>query len=151
MVRHGVLLAFSLCVAAGSARSAESPDALMDEFFANWDNNARVTAQSVAAVYAPEVVYYGRRLTRDGVLRDKLAFVRRWPARSYRVVPGSVRKSCDAGQSRCRIDLVLAYEAVSEARQASSRGETTVHLNLVRDNGVLKITSENGAPIHRRR
>ena len=149
MTRLSIVLAVGICAAAAASARAESPEAVMNAFFARWADNGRVTAQSVSSLYADRVDYYGHRTDRDGVLRDKLAFVRRWPSRSYAVVPGSVHRSCDEAQSRCTVDVVLAWQAASQGRGAASQGRATVSLVLVRQDGQLKIAREGGRTISR--
>lgn len=131
------------------AVAKEAPDAIMDQFFGIWDDDAHVTPQAVAALYAPRVTYYGQILTAAQVYANKRAFIRRWPDRRYAVVPGTVSKGCDATRSRCAVSVTLAYTARSAAREAAARGWTRVTLALARQDGRLKITRESGRPVLR--
>lgn len=144
-----VALALLSLVPARPAVAAGAPDAIMDQFFGIWDDDAHVTPQAVAALYAPRVTYYGQELTAAGVYANKRAFTRRWPDRRYAVVPGTVSKGCNASRSRCAVSVTLAYTARSEARDAAARGWTRVSLALARQDGQLKITRESGRPVSR--
>ena len=137
-------LAALLLAAALPGPAAASDDAVLSEFFSIWDNNARVTPQTVNNLYAPHVVYYGRPMTVDQVYADKRAFVRRWPNRRYNVVPGTVDKTCNSTSTRCHVEVLLAYHAQSAARGASAGGYTRVSLDMVRQPGGMKIVRESG-------
>lgn len=152
MASVGALVLLGLGMAAphpARAAPADEPTALMNQFFAIWDDDAHVTPATVASLYAPRVSYYGQVLTTAQVYANKQAFIRRWPDRRYAVVPGSVSKGCEAGRARCRVSVVLAYTARNEARNASARGYTRVTLALARENGQFKITREAGSRVAR--
>ncbi len=147
-LRHSafaLLAALTLASGLAPARANEA-DAAMEQFFATWDNDARVTMARVESLYAPHVIYYGEALTTAQVYANKRAFIRRWPDRRYVVVPGTVVKSCDAA-SRCRVDATLAYQAVNQVQGRVARGRTRVSLDLVRDAGQFKIVRETGRPV----
>jgi hypothetical protein len=139
LVLAGLLLAAGL-----PDPAAASDDQVLSEFFSIWDQNARVTPQAVDNLYAPNVVYYGRTMTSAGVYADKRAFVRRWPNRRYSVVPGTVKKTCNGPNTRCHVEVTLAYHARSAARGASAGGYTRVSLDMVRQPGGMKIVRESG-------
>ncbi len=136
-------------LAAPMTASAAGDDGVVAQFFAIWDRNAAVTPEAVHALYAREVDYYGETLTADQVFANKQRFIRRWPDRRYAVVPGTVAKGCDPAQSRCHVSAVLAYHAQSATRGASAGGYTRVSLDLVRENGELKIARESGRRVTR--
>jgi hypothetical protein len=132
-------------------RAASTPeiDARTNAYFAIWANDATVTPQAVEKFYATRVDYYGQSLSREEVYRNKLYLIGLWPHRTYRVEPGSVLTSCDAGKSRCQITAVLDYQSVNPARLIGTQGATTVSLSLVRQDGLLKIERESGVPLKR--
>ncbi len=148
-MKHTALFAVASLLAAtvAPAFAASNDDAVLAGFFAMWDDNARVTPQAVAAHYGQHVVYYGRSMTPSEVYADKRAFVRRWPNRHYAVVPGSVRKTCNAAFSQCDIEVILAWRASSAERSAAAGGQSRVHLVLIREDGELKIVHESGRPV----
>ncbi len=86
-------------------------------------------------------------MTRSALLREKLAFIRRWPERRYAVEPGSATKSCDAAQNRCELDATLVWHTqnMSGARSGRSR----IHLDLARSEGSLKIVREGAVTLSR--
>lgn len=143
------LVALIALTVAPSAQAQSTPrqDDLIGSYFAIWDQNGNVTADNVAKLYAPRLIYYGHRMTRADLLRDKLTFIRRWPERRYAVAPGSAQKSCNADQSRCEISATLVWRNARPGRVRS--GRSRVHLDLARVDGSLKIVREGAVTVTR--
>lgn len=139
----------ALLIAGPAPVRAASADAVLARFFSIWDDDAGVTPQAVASLYARRVIYYGQRLSNRQVYANKQAFIRRWPERRYAVVRGTVRKGCDDGGRRCRISVTLAWHAASPSRAAAAGGLTRVSLLLTAEEGDLKIARESGRPLAR--
>ena len=135
--------------AATAAQAASTPrqDELIASYFAIWDRNGNVTADNVAKLYAPNLVYYGHPMSRAALLRDKLAFVQRWPGRRYTVEPGSAAKSCNADQSRCEISATLAWR--TQGASGTRSGRSRVHLQLALSDSSLKIVREGAVTLAR--
>ena len=137
-----VLLAMVMPAAASSVGRAVH----MDEYLSIWARNGAITPGTVSRLYGRRVDYYGRPMSAEAVYRDKLAFVRRWPARSYAAVPGTVFNDCTDVSPRCRVSAVMRWSRSDAAGQGTS-GTNTVHLHLAREDGTLKIVRESGAPV----
>ena len=129
------------------AQSTPRQDQLIASYFAIWDQNGNVTAENVAKLYAPTLVYYGHPMTRAALLRDKLAFVRRWPDRRYAVEPGSASKSCSPDGDRCELSATLVWHTEGAGRARS--GRSRIHLDLARSDGSLKIVREGAVTLAR--
>jgi hypothetical protein len=95
------------------------------------------------------VNYYGREMTPAEVYQDKLYLIRRWPIRTYHVVPGSVATSCNGDHDGCQVTLVLDFQSENPALRIGVQGKTTVSLVLSRQGGQMKIERENGVPLLR--
>ena len=95
---------------------------LARSYLQTWSSNARAALDPVPQLYAPRVRFYGRVLDRNRLLREKAAFVQRWPVRHYAHRPGTMRVSCDAGSARCVVRSVIDWRAESRARRVVSRG-----------------------------
>lgn len=148
MVRlRPLLLLAAAWLAPVPAMAAGRPDAIMNDYFAVWSDNARITPGVVASLYGRRVIYYGRALDAAGVYRDKMALVRRLPYRRYSVVPGTLVKSCDAGKTRCSVRLVLDWQVAGAGRRHTGHGRSTVSLVLAQEDGALKIVRESGATL----
>ena len=122
----------------------------MDEYLSIWSRDAAVTPGTVARLYGRDVVYYGRPMSAAAVYRDKLAFARAWPTRSYAAVPGTVTNDCSDASPRCRVSAVMRWSRADRAGHGRS-GTNTVRLDLARQDGALKIVRESGAPVPDRR
>src|SRR3712207_2159899 len=60
-------------------RSAE----LARSYLQTWSSNARAALDQVPLLYAPRIRFYGRVLDRNRLMREKAAFLQRWPVRHY--------------------------------------------------------------------
>lgn len=119
----------------------------MNDYFAVWSDNARITPGIVDSLYGRRVIYYGRALDTSGVYRDKMALVRRLPYRRYSVAPGTLVKSCDAEKTRCVVRLVLDWKVARSGGGRIGHGRSTVSLLLAREDGALKIVRESGSTL----
>ena len=119
----------------------------MASYFAIWDDDGGVTLDNVTKLYAPRVIYYGHPMTREGLYRDKLAFIRRWPGRRYGVEPGSSAEVCDAGQDHCTLTATLVWR--TSGAGGTRTGRSRVRLALARADGGLKIVREGAVTLNR--
>ena len=97
------------------------------------------------SLYAYEVDYYGKRLSRDAVLADKRRFAERWPERTYRIQANSMMAQCSA--SDCVVTGNIEWEARSRARNAACNGTATFAFALIVSAGKFFISGENGVVI----
>ena len=143
------VMAAMIGMAAAPAIAASTPhqDALVDSYSAIWDDDANVTAQNVAKLYAPDIDYYGHPMSRADLLRDKRAFIHRWPERRYMVEPGSASKQCDMTGDRCVIIATLNWRTVGPS--GTHAGRSRVSLTLAQQDGGLKIVREGGVTLPR--
>jgi len=105
-----------------AARLQQRSAALAHSYLQTWSSNARAALEQVPQLYAPRVCFYGRVLDRSRLMREKAAFLRRWPVRRYAHRPGTMQVSCDAGSRRCLVRSVIDWQAESPARHVVSRG-----------------------------
>ena len=124
------------------AQSTPRQDALIGSYFAIWDDDSHITPANVEKFYASRLIYYGHPMTRESLLRDKQAFVRRWPERRYGVEPGSASKRCDATEDHCRFTANLLWR--TSGPSGTRAGRSRVTLALAREDGALKIVREGG-------
>jgi hypothetical protein len=95
------------------------------------------------------VSYYGKEISRGELLRDYLAFVKRWPERSYHIRPGSIEAQCIRGPDICNVNAILDWVAVSQKRGKRSEGQSTWVLTVRRIGRSFAITSVNGSVLAR--
>ena len=147
-MRHlpAIPLFLALAASAPALAGTAERDAHMDEYLTIWSLDAAVTPATVDRLYAPRVVYYGRPMSAAAVYRDKLAFIRTWPRRSYEAVPGTVTNDCGDGAARCRVTALMRWSRADAAGRRRQSGTNSVRLDLARQDGALKIVRESGAP-----
>jgi DnaJ-domain-containing protein 1 len=83
-----------------------------------WSDTNPAGLAGLDALYAAEIDYFGKRLSRDAVLADKRRFAKRWPERTYKVQ--SSYAECNA--SECFVDGSVEWETRSPARKAMASG-----------------------------
>lgn len=104
----------------------------------------------IAAAYAPEVSYYGKKRSREGVLADKFAWMERWPVRNYVVQEDSAEWKCNESARLCVVKVLIDFDARNPATGKVSRGVTTNELGVVVSNRDVQIEYENGKVLSRK-
>lgn len=149
-MRHLLAVPLLAVLVAPAAAAPASRAAHMDEYLSIWAHNDAINPDTVARLYGRRVDYYGRAMSAGDVYRDKLAFVRRWPVRSYAAVPGTVSNDCSDATPRCRVSAVMRWSRAGRGGGRES-GTNTVRLDLAQEDGTLKIVRESGEPVSGRR
>jgi hypothetical protein len=116
----------------------------LDLYVQVWAQDAGVNASSVREFYAPRVVYYGKSMSREQVLRDKLNYIAAWPVRDYTIRPGSAATRCTA-QGLCEARAILAWDRTSRAGKRSSGASRLTLVFSQREGG--KIVRESATPL----
>ncbi|SEJ31999.1 Protein kinase domain-containing protein [Deinococcus reticulitermitis] len=123
---------------AGGAVSADEARELAERYLAA---NARSGLSAAMELYAAQVDYFGRGvLPKSVVYADKLAYVRRWPQREYRLSSGVNTLAADEGRRTVRFD----YDYTIANGGAERSGTAYVVLTLVREGSEVKVTGETG-------
>ncbi|MDX2289486.1 MAG: hypothetical protein NW217_11780 [Hyphomicrobiaceae bacterium] len=120
--------------------------AFIGEFYLSGQNLA---PEELEALYAPEVLYFGRRpKSRQTVIADKLGYYRRWPERQFSLVPDTVSIT-RFGENDQQIDVMFDYDFEVRSQRRVSRGRGTAVLTL--DLGVPggQIVREDGKVLRR--
>ena len=149
MLRH-LTLAAALTFAAIPAAHAQIADPgskaeaerAVQGYLAMWSNNQAINEASVARFYAPRVIYYGKAFSRAQVLADKATYVRHWPMRIYKEVPGSFSAHCNADRSLCKVTADMTWRRVS-TRNAVSVGRARLSFDFIPVEGGRKIARES--------
>ena len=115
-----------------------------------WSDANSTALNGLDTLYAPEVDYYGKRLSRDAVLAEKRQFAERWPALrgTDKIKPNSMMAHCSA--SECVVTGNIEWEARSRTRNAASSGMATFAYVLVALGGKLFVHGENGTVVQLR-
>jgi len=90
------------------------------------------------SIYANEVSYYGKKLARSQVLKDKEDYYRRWTQRRM-TFDGGVDYQRDGNS--IKVDFEFSYQVSNQARSSDGRG--TVNLELLDEGDGFHILSES--------
>jgi hypothetical protein len=137
---------------ADAARSVVSPISLeqrasnfISSLFAGWSSPNAQPLQALETLYADEVTYYGKVLSRDAVLDDKRRFVVRWPQRLYTIRSGTLLTQCDSGSLRCTVSGTVDWAAAKDAKR--STGVASFSYTLAPAGTALKIAEETSKAV----
>jgi hypothetical protein len=95
-------------------------------------------AETRAPYYADTVNYYGHLKSRDDVIADIQAFIKRWPTRDYTV--NTITAGC--GPTQCIVTGTMTFQADAPGRR--SVGNASFDFTLRNDGGRLVISTEDG-------
>ena len=92
----------------------------------------RKTPEQQAALFTPDVEYYGRKdVSNAEIIRDIKYFTRRWPTRSYRLA--SIHYiTPDPASDRVFVSYEINYRVASDGKAASGKaryGAVIAHLS----------------------
>ncbi|MGH6788779.1 MAG: hypothetical protein ACRECC_03760 [Pseudolabrys sp.] len=76
-------------------------------------------------LYADQVNYYGKLVSRGEVASQIYKFAERWPLRVYATNPSSITVACDEHSSECRVQGLLDFDAKNVVRNQRSHGTAT--------------------------
>ncbi len=114
-----------------------SAERQINQFVHTWSSGrgSDLSPRAVAHYYANPALYYGKRLARGALLRDKLRYAATWPERRYRMAPGSVVFACDPGRKvSCRVSGILRYDRGSTTGERAT-GAARLRLLVTRASG----------------
>jgi hypothetical protein len=95
--------------------------------------------------YAPVVNFYGKQISRDEIMQEKLRFARRWPTRSYIPEADSLQVSCSANTPVCTVVGTVDWSASGGSRSSSG----SARFSLSYQGG--RIVEEHGRVLSRNR
>jgi hypothetical protein len=124
---------------------------LANSYLRIWSSGDSAAIDDVHDVYAPRVNFYGRVLDKRGITAEKMRFVRRWPVRRYRLLPGTTRVDCDQNRRSCLVRTLIDWQAASPQRRAVSRGVSEFKLGIGFAGGQPMVVYEGGRVVGRGR
>jgi hypothetical protein len=142
-MRRALLMTIAALVVSGAGAlsqeayaplSTEAAQRRLEAYVETWSANREINASNVGHYYADRVIYYGKPMSRQQVLRDKLNYIATWPERRYRIVPGTVSAACDRRHIMCRVSGIMAWDRRSRTGRAST-GSARLTLILSRESG----------------
>ena len=123
--------------------------AFVVELLGRWSTPDNSVLSSLGDAYADEVSYYGKPVTRQAVVDDKVRFATRWPDRKYQLRPGSLVAVCAQVSSTCKVDGIVDWQAGSPARGATSSGSARFSYTLSALGRSFIVVSENSSILQR--
>jgi hypothetical protein len=103
----------------------------------------------VQNIFDADVVYYGKRVTKQSIVEEQRKFVARWPQRRYLLKPETVQIACDTSQSTCRVSGDLNYRSTNSATSKVSAGIWHFEFRVVFSRLGAKIIEEDGRTVSR--
>lgn len=136
----------------GTIRISDLDDAVVAEIMAHFVVTFYLSGKSMSPaeieqLYAPRVRYFdGTELTRKAVIRDKLDYFKRWPDRTFSLVPDTMEVFRDESDL---VDVTFQYEFVVRSPKRTSRGRGNAKLTLDFTEPAGRIVREEGDVISR--
>jgi uncharacterized caspase-like protein len=100
--------------------------------------------------YAPELRYFGDRMTNAQIVEEQRRYVGKWPVRKFHVNRDMTRIRCDKARSLCGVSGVLDFHDENPAEGKTSEGTATFEFSVIFTPAGPKIVAENGKVISRR-
>jgi hypothetical protein len=123
--------------------------AFAQDYFAHWSEANDQAIGYFSGTYAPTVVFYGTSINRADLMKQKLAYVERWPLRIYTLKPGTAAAPCADDGSTCTVGGVVEWDCRNPARRAHSIGTANFSLTVSFASGTPQVTGESGSVISR--
>jgi hypothetical protein len=122
------------------------------KFFAEiqrvWSLENYNSLSTIESFYSNNVVYYGKTISREQVMREKTDFAYRWSRRQYRPIGGTVKASCTPTGS-CSVTGLVSWWAENAQQRTTSTGTAELNLGIQIINAIPKISIEDGRVISR--
>jgi serine protease Do len=135
-------------VASSSTAFEQKAKAFVLSLHAQWSKPNTEALAGLDALYEDEVMYFGKLIKKDAVVKEKEAFARKFSEREYRPrEPISI--SC--GDRICSVHGVVDYRSIDRVAKIVSEGAATFEYQLVMSGSTLKINLESGAVLSRTR
>ena len=117
--------------------------ALVQRYLAEWSSPTPAALSYMDQLYPDRIDFYGRDLSHEALMNLKRKFAARWPERTLRVRPDSIRVRCNPAHL-CSVQAVYDWQYRSPDRTAASTG--TANLKLELQDG-MTIVAEDGSVI----
>jgi hypothetical protein len=118
----------ALSPASPTASLEQRASATLSEFLARLSGPVSSALPYLNTIYPAQVLYFGKFVTREDVLRDSVKYMERWPERRYEVIEDRV--DCSATDMTCVINGQMKWWARSAARGAEAAGTSEFLYNF---------------------
>jgi hypothetical protein len=128
---------------------AQTTIVFVNDYWAHWSESNEDALAYLAKIYADEVDFYGKQVSRHKLMDEKRRFAERWPERVYTARPTSISTHCDADSATCTVTGVVDWDCRSAARRAKSIRVANFTFRLTLTTNRVAIVGESGSVIHR--
>ena len=125
--------------AAEMARKTTETERFVRRYWNELSDNSATAFQ--AQIYAPDVKYFGRKKSREEVIKARAEFFERWPNRQYTLDLNSLTAACDG--NICSAMGIVSWEMFSGTRESASRDNALFSLLLDWSGGKPLIIEES--------
>lgn len=116
----------------------------LKNYFSTWSSSDEIALRFISDAYAETVDFFGTKTTKAEILKQKNAFVQRWPSRSYKERGNKTAISCNAINKTCSVTGEIDWLAQSTPRNVNAAGDASYELLLDLSGPTIKILRENG-------
>lgn len=102
---------------------------------------------SLSKLYAENVFFYGKYISKEEFLEEKRVFAKRWPVRNYVVDGSTLSASCI--DKVCNVTAAIRWDASSPERNAQSGGWARFAIEVSFQGEVPVVVSEDGEVLKR--
>lgn len=113
---------------------------------AKWSSPNEDALAGLDALYDDDVMYFGKKSTRDDVVKEKRAFARKFPERDYRP---KEPLSVECRGQVCVVKGLLDFRSVDPVARIVSEGVASFEYHLLMSENAVKITLEAGEVLKR--
>jgi hypothetical protein len=136
---------------AGASQHARAAEEFTVTYLDYWSGADSAALDAAPHFYAPQVIFHGRQMSARALVAEKRRFFRRWPERDYRVLPDTMRVTCDPAPPVCTVRTTFAFTASNPRSRRLSQGTALLQLGVSFASGHPVIVFENSQVISRRR
>ena len=118
--------------------------AFADIYYMAWSMKDADAIHFLDSIYPDTINFYGKAVSKQAVLSEKIAFAQRWPTRAYSIKPGTARVTCG---SVCTITGIAEWFTSSQVRNKQSSG--SAEFELTWNPATHKLEGESGTVIEK--
>jgi hypothetical protein len=116
----------------------------LKNYYDTWSGSDVTAVGFINNAYGDNVEFYGTQVTKAEVIKQKIAFIQRWPVRSYGERVGATVINCNPTIKTCSVSGIVDWSAQSVPRNVKTSGDASFELLLDLSGSTIKITREAG-------
>jgi hypothetical protein len=114
-----------------------------------WSSPNDKVATVLPRLYDARVSFYGREVSDDEVIADKMSSINRWPQRLYKLRAGSLAVECNETIRACKASGIVDWVVRNPARNAQGDGSSSFDYTVTMRDKLIRITAKGGSVISR--